>query len=83
MTVTATDPFGTYLPKRVVMAINVADLNEDPTITGSPASGRISFAEGNTEVATAVGLTTALPTYTATDPEGEAMPRWSVVQDGC
>ena len=56
VTVTATDPFGVSASANVT--INVADLNEAPAITGSPAAA-ISFAE--------IDETTALPTYAATD----------------
>ena len=61
VTVTATDPFGR--PASASVTIEVTDVEEDPTITGSPAAV-ISFAE--------IGETTDLPTYTATDEdEGE------------
>ena len=68
VTVTATDPFGVVANADVT--IEVTDVNEDPTITGSPAAA-ISFAELNEA--------TALPTYTATDQdEGEtATLKWS------
>ena len=56
MEVTATDPFGEDATAAVT--IEVTDVNEDPTITGSPAAV-ISFAE--------IGETTNLPTYTAID----------------
>ena len=56
VTVTATDPFGRVGQRRSV-TIEVTDVNEAPTITGSPAS-TLSFAELN------AGVTTPLPTYT-------------------
>ena len=72
VTVTATDPFGVSANANVT--ITVTDMNEDPTITGSPAA-TISFAENDT--------TTALPTYTATDvDDGEtATLMWSIMGD--
>ena len=52
----ATDPFG--VSATVNVTIEVTDVNEDPTITGSPAAV-VSFAE--------IGETTALPAYEASD----------------
>ena len=59
VTVTATDPFGANTGTTGAVTIAVTDVNEAPTITGSPAS-TLSFAE-NADVAT------ALATYTASD----------------
>ena len=69
VTVTATDPFGGADSANV--AIEVTDVNEDPTITGSPEA-TVSFEENDT--------TTALPTYAATDvDDGEqATLEWSI-----
>jgi len=72
VTVTATDPFGVSAEAEVT--IEVTDVNEDPTITGTPAAA-ISFAELNE--------TTLLPTYAATDvDDGEqATLEWSLEGD--
>ena len=72
VTVTATDPFRTSADAEVT--IEVTDVNEDPTITGSPAA-TISFAENDT--------TTALPIYTATDQDEDetATLEWSITGD--
>ena len=69
VTVTATDPFGVVADADVT--INVADVNEAPTITGPPAAAE-TFAE-NADVAT------ALEDYAAEDQdEGEdATLAWS------
>ena len=58
VTVTATDPFGANTGTTGAVTINVTDVNEAPTITGSPAS-TLSFAELNEN--------TPLPTYAASD----------------
>ena len=69
VTVTATDPFG--VPASAEVTIQVADVNEAPTIDDSPAAAE-SFAE-NGDVATAV------EDYAATDQDDgeEATLAWS------
>ena len=66
VTVTATDPFGVPAVAPAVVTIEVADVNEAPTITRTPTppAAVISFAELNE--------TTSLPTYEATDVDREA-----------
>ena len=56
--VTATDPFMASTGVTGAVTIDVTDVNEAPTITGSPASA-LTFAE--------LDETTPLPTYAATD----------------
>ena len=73
VTVTATDPFGETATANVT--IDVTDVNEPPTITGSPAATE-SFAE-NADVAT------ALEDYEATDQDDAetATLMWSITGD--
>ena len=61
VTVTATDPFRESANASVTIA--VTDVNEAPTISGSPEA-TLTFAELNE--------TTPLPTYTASDEDAEA-----------
>ena len=71
VTVTATDPSGD--PATAVVTITVTDVDEDPSIAAS-ATPAISFPEGTAD--TEADITTALATYTATDPENETA-TWS------
>ena len=73
VTVTATDPVTTDDPTAdsasIDVTINVTDVNEAPTLTGSTSIP--SYAENGT---------TAVATYTATDPENASI-TWSVAGD--
>ena len=71
VTVKATDPFGASAT--ALVTITVTDVDEDPSIAAD-AMAAISFAEGTAD--TPAVITTALATYTATDPENETV-TWS------
>ncbi len=73
--VTATDPFGASAT--VTVTITVTNVDEAPSIA-SGATRDISSVEGTT--AAPLTLTRALATYTATEPEAQAM-SWSLSGD--
>ena len=70
VTVTATDPFGATAAATAVVTVEVADVDEDPSITTAGAETAISFAEKGQ-------IGTPLHTYAATDPETGAI-SWDV-----
>ncbi len=72
VTVTATDPWGASATSEVT--ITVTNVDEAPAIAAG-ATAAISSPEGTT--AAPLTLTTALATYTATEPEDQAM-TWSL-----